>query len=131
MFSAIDVHKGGGMRCATSGGSIGAVVRVSAGFFRMLGVVPALGRDFFDGRGSARKHRDAIITDAAWHSRFGGRPDIVGQTISLSGDPTPSSASCRPLSLRATRRAEFWMPFRATGGCDLRRSCHSLTVSHD
>jgi len=129
VFSGIEAHKGGGLALSSaSGAQLVPSARVTAGFFRVLGVVPAVGRDFVESEDQPSATRVAIITDAAWHSRFGGRPDIVGQTISLSGDPTTIVGVLPPSFHFAPRgAAEFWLPFRATGGCDLRRSCHSMT----
>ena len=57
--------------------------RVSAGYFRVLGVHPALGRDF-------RRHDDreggpsrVILSDALWRRHFGGDPDILERPIVL------------------------------------------------
>ena len=59
---------------------------VSAGIFRILGVRPALGRDF-------TKQDDApgvgvvIISDRLWRQRFGADPTIVNRSIQLDGRP--------------------------------------------
>jgi putative ABC transport system permease protein len=58
--------------------------RVSAGYFRALGVHPAMGRDFevaddrFNGPGVA------IISDSLWRRRFAGDAAIVGRDIKLN-----------------------------------------------
>ncbi len=60
---------------------------VSAGFFRVLGVSPALGQDFRIGddvRGGARV---VILSDALWRRRFRGDRAILGRPITLDGDP--------------------------------------------
>ena len=53
-------------------------LRVSASAFRMLGVAPQLGRTFTPDEDTPG-HNVALISDALWQSRFGSRPDIVGQ----------------------------------------------------
>lgn len=53
--------------------------------FTTLGIVPEAGRNFTtqeEGPGGANV---AIISDSFWHNHFGGRHDIVGQTLNLDG----------------------------------------------
>jgi macrolide transport system ATP-binding/permease protein len=52
--------------------------RVSAGFFRTLGVRPALGRDFHDGEDSPGAPHTTMLSYAAWKERYGGNPDVLG-----------------------------------------------------
>jgi predicted permease len=59
---------------------------VSSSFFSVLGVQPALGRDFQpddDRRGAAPV---AIISNRFWKERFGGDPSVVGRNVALNGD---------------------------------------------
>ncbi len=65
---------------------VGAV-RVSSSLLPMLGVSAARGRVFtpdddMPGRGAA-----AILTHGMWTRRYGGRPDVVGKSIALNGQP--------------------------------------------
>jgi putative ABC transport system permease protein len=57
--------------------------RVSAGYFRVLGVPPMLGRDFDPSDDQLNAPRVAIISDGLWRGRFGGDSTIVGQQIKL------------------------------------------------
>src|SRR5580704_11552916 len=59
--------------------------RVSDGFFRTLGVIPTLGRDFYDGEDIKSASGTLLLSYAAWQKRFGGRADVVGQTVTLNG----------------------------------------------
>ena len=56
---------------------------VTTNLFRVLGVAPALGRDFRDGPDFQGDERSVILTDAAWKKRFGGDPNILGRNIAL------------------------------------------------
>jgi predicted permease len=65
---------------------VGAV-RVSSSLLPMLGAPAARGRLFTPdddkpGRGGA-----AILTHGMWTRRYGGRPDVVGKSIALNGQP--------------------------------------------
>jgi len=55
--------------------------RVSADFFPLLGASPALGRTFLPEEYSITADGVAMITYEYWQSRYGGDPDVLGQTI--------------------------------------------------
>ncbi len=63
------------------------IARVSANFFSLLGVQPQLGRTFTEDEGRPEGKYVVMISDALWHSRFGGDRNVIGQTITL--DTTP------------------------------------------
>ena len=56
---------------------------VSANFFRVLGIVPMLGRDFTLADESDAS-RPIILSHRFWVTEFHASPDIVGKTITLS-----------------------------------------------
>ena len=60
---------------------------VSDGFFRTLGVKPILGRDFYYGEDWPEAARTTLITYATWQKRYGGNPNVLGQTVVLDNDP--------------------------------------------
>ncbi|MEO7133375.1 MAG: ABC transporter permease, partial [Vicinamibacterales bacterium] len=84
----------------------------SSGFLRMFGLQPSTGRDFTPDEDS-RRLPVAILDGGTWAGRFGGDPNIVGQTIRLDGTPhvvigvTP--AGFRPL----LQTVEVWIPLGA------------------
>ncbi|HYY41541.1 MAG TPA: ABC transporter permease, partial [Pyrinomonadaceae bacterium] len=57
--------------------------RVSAGYFSVLGVSPALGRDFQASDDRLNGPAVAIISDGLWRRRFGGDGAIIGQQVTL------------------------------------------------
>lgn len=57
--------------------------RVSACYFRVLGVAPALGRDFQEGDDYFRGPNVAILSDQLWQRRFGRDKTIIGRQITL------------------------------------------------
>ena len=57
--------------------------RVSDGFLRLLGVRPALGRDFLPSEDVAGANRVVLLSDGLWRRRFGADPAIAGRTIRL------------------------------------------------
>jgi predicted permease len=63
-----------------------AVGSVSANFFSLLGVQPALGIGFEPGDDApGRPAARIVLTDALWRTRFAGNRQIVGTTLRLDG----------------------------------------------
>jgi predicted permease len=72
-----------------TGGSFPEQLRsaqVSADFFRLFGARTALGRTFTQQEDSPTGERVAVLSYRLWASRFNNDPNVVGRTISLSGD---------------------------------------------
>jgi len=65
-----------------------AVARVTADFFRVIGVSPAHGRAFTRDEDRKGNNDVVVLSDQLWQSRFGGRADLIGSTIDLDGRPT-------------------------------------------
>ena len=57
--------------------------RVTAGFFDVVRVHPAIGRRFTVDHEVEGNHRVAILSDALWRRRFGADPEIIGRLIPL------------------------------------------------
>ena len=55
---------------------------VSGGFFQVLGVDPAIGR-LFTVAEDRTDAPDAVISYTYWQRRFGGRPDVLGRTLTI------------------------------------------------
>jgi predicted permease len=128
VFSSLDVY---GMRGLVLKAPAGAEslrgTRVSDGFFRTLGVIPVLGRDFYTGEDLPGAPPTVMLSFASWQKRFGGRQDIIGQQLTLN-DISHTIVGVLPESFQfaPTGSSEFWVTLHPAGGCDLRRSCHSL-----
>jgi putative ABC transport system permease protein len=60
--------------------------RVSADYFRALGVEPALGRNFEAADDQHKGPNVVILSDGLWRRRFASDPSIVGQQVTLDGD---------------------------------------------
>lgn len=60
---------------------------VSPNLFAMLGVSPALGRNFISepmGSGTSKNANTAILSDAAWKEAYGADPAILGKNIRIN-----------------------------------------------
>src|SRR6185503_8595787 len=128
VFDSLDVYNQRGYVISTPAGvEMVDSARVSAGFFRTLGVGPVLGRDFAEGEDLPGAPRTLMLSYASWQKRFGGKPEIVGQTIT-SDDVQFTVIGVLPQSFHfaPVENAEFWVVLNQIGGCFTRRSCHSL-----
>lgn len=97
--------------------------RVSDGFFRTLGVKPALGRDFYYGEDRPEAPRTTLLTYGAWQKRYGGSPNVLGQTVVLDGDPYIIVGILpRDFSFAPAEPADFWAILKPNS-C---RGCHGL-----
>lgn len=128
VFTSLEAWSGTGYLLSTPAGIHPApAARVSDGFFRTLGIVPVLGRDFHDGEDLPGAPQTVMLSYAAWQKWFGGRQDVAGQAVTLSGSSyTIIGVLPRDFQFAPRGPAEFWTTLHATGSCDLRRSCHNL-----
>src|SRR5205814_8615983 len=60
-------------------------MRVSAGFFALLGRPPSLGRDIEQADEIEGSPDVVILSHSLWMRRFQGDPGVVGRTVRLSG----------------------------------------------
>jgi predicted permease len=60
---------------------------VTAGYFHVLGLKPALGREFDRLAEVKGNGLQVILSDRLWRTRFAAAPDIVGRKITLNAQP--------------------------------------------
>jgi putative ABC transport system permease protein len=60
-------------------------MKVTDGFFAMLGAQPQLGRDFLPEEDQPGRNNVVILSNGLWQRRFGGDPKILNQALTLSG----------------------------------------------
>jgi putative ABC transport system permease protein len=64
------------------------MARVSPGFFQLLGTSPTLGRTFSDDtEAGAIDANRVILSHGLWQRRFGGRRDVIGETLLVNEQP--------------------------------------------
>jgi putative ABC transport system permease protein len=61
-----------------------SAIRVSWNFFHMLGVRPALGRDFRADEDNPDRWRVLLISDRLWRRRFAADPSTVGRVVTMN-----------------------------------------------
>ena len=100
--------------------------RVTANFFPTLGVAPMLGRGFTPEEEVGGDDFVVVLGHGFWQRQFGGRPDIIGQTLSLSGQPY-QVIGIAPPDFRFWRDVDLWAPAR-TDIADANRRSEYLSV---
>src|SRR5262245_37921489 len=87
--------------------------RVSVGYFRALGVLPVLGRDFDDRDDRLNGPNVVILGDGVWRRRFAGDPAIVGRQITLN-DALYTVVGIMPRTFEnvLSPAAEIWAPLQ-------------------
>jgi predicted permease len=60
-------------------------LRVSAGFFSVLGAKPFLGRTFLPSEEILGNDREVVLSYGLWKQRYGGDATLVGRTIRVDG----------------------------------------------
>jgi putative ABC transport system permease protein len=73
-----------------TGGTVPEQVRsgqVSADFFRLFGAQPMLGRTFTAEDDRVGGPKVAVLSKQLWQRRFDSKPGVIGQTMSLAGEP--------------------------------------------
>lgn len=128
VFRSLDAyHRTGFILTTRSGAEAANAARVSAGFFRTLGVAPILGRDFAPGEDQAGAIKTVLLSHRAWEQRFSRDPKIVGTSITLDdASYLIIGVLPRDFHFAPAEPAEFWAPLNPQGGCETRRSCHNL-----
>jgi putative ABC transport system permease protein len=61
--------------------------KASASLLPLLGVQPVPGRNFLKQEDYKGRDQVCLLGSALWQQRFGGNPKIIGQTITLDGNP--------------------------------------------
>jgi predicted permease len=87
--------------------------RVSAGFFRVLGVQPLIGREFTAEEDHPGGPPLVVLGYGVWKGAFAGDRSVIGRTVLLRGEPH-TVLGVMPNGFMTDARAEVWTPLRAT-----------------
>lgn len=95
-----------------SDGDVAELLRgrvVSWTYFALLGIRPALGRDFTEVDGRPGNSPAVIVSHGFWRQRLGGRPDAIGRPIRLDGSDYTLAGVLPRLVGPLERRQEFFV----------------------
>ena len=83
--------------------------RVSYNFLSVLGVAPALGRDFRQSDDVPGCKKVALISDGLWKRRFGSSTDTIGKEIIVDGVPREIIGVLQP-KVKVPRLSQIYLP---------------------
>jgi MacB-like periplasmic core domain len=86
-------------------------LRVSTGFFRVLGVKPLVGREIDPAEDRAGGPAVVVLSHALWGREFGADSSIIGKRILLRGEPY-TVVGVMPEGFTSTPPADLWTPLR-------------------
>jgi predicted permease len=105
-------------RDATFGGDEGGqparVAYATAGYFRVLGALPTMGRGFLHSEDEGPgQHPVVVVSHGFWQEQLHGRPDVLGQSVPLDGIPY-TVIGVAPPEFRGARAnmngVDLWVP---------------------
>jgi predicted permease len=89
-------------------------VRVTSGFFDVMGMAPRIGRTFVPAEDVPGNGQVVVLGERLWRERFNGDVNVIGRTVQLDDRPfevvgvMPQAFSFPPSVLGA--RVDFWAP---------------------
>ncbi len=84
--------------------------RVTASFFDVLGVRPALGRGFAPGEDRPGAGRVVVLSHRIWQERLRGDPGAIGRQIVVNDVPRTIVGIMPPRFAYPARHVELWLP---------------------
>ncbi|WP_405284016.1 ABC transporter permease [Gaopeijia maritima] len=100
---------------------------VTADFFRVFGVEPAIGRPFTDEANEPGAAPRVVLSHGLWVRRYGSDPALVGRTIRIGGEPV-EVAAVMPEGFQFPSQAQLWTPLQFSQAQLDDRNWHFLTI---
>src|SRR5581483_716935 len=91
--------------------------RVSAGYFRVLGVLPVLGRAFTEDEDRVNGPAVTVLSHELWTRVFNSDPSVVGRSVMLRGEPY-TVVGVMPAAFHADGPVDVWTPVRPCARCE-------------
>jgi putative ABC transport system permease protein len=84
---------------------------VTAGTLRALGATPLTGRLFTERETEvATREPSAILNEAVWRTRYGSRPDMLGRSLVINGQPFTVVGIMKPGFSAPLGTPDVWLP---------------------
>jgi predicted permease len=99
--------------------------RCTANLFAVLGVKPALGRDFAPGEDAPGAGPVVLISAELWQRRFGAVPDVVGKSLTVD-DRSYTIVGVVPASFTLYRGIDVYVPMGQWGNSALQNRSAGL-----
>jgi putative ABC transport system permease protein len=107
------------------------LMNVTADFFPMLGMPPALGRLPSPEEDQEGRNQVVVLSDRLWRERFGGDPAVLGKSLQVGTEIVTVIGVMPPQftdPLRRRTRADLWRPFGLTPVRMNPKNTENLTV---
>lgn len=104
--SGVDLKAGSRVQYVSDG-------RISEHYLNVLGVLPALGRNFTAEEDSPHGPKAAILSYRLWQKMFGGNRDVLGHAIELKGEPY-TVVGVLPKGAHTPQNAEVYTALQAS-----------------
>jgi predicted permease len=109
-FSAMAISRGFGFSLLGAGEAERVTARlVSADFFSVLDVKPALGRGFAPGEDEPGVQPLVVISSDLWQRKFGAAPDVIGKGATLD-DKSYTIVGVLPANFSLFRTTDVYVP---------------------
>ncbi|HLH56832.1 MAG TPA: ABC transporter permease [Verrucomicrobiae bacterium] len=102
--------------------------RISANTFTLLGAKPLQGRDFVQEEETYGRHHVVLLAYECWRKRFGGDPNILGQSLTLDGEPYQVVGVMPPRMQYPNPNVEIWTPLAFNPSQLSQRHNHSYSA---
>jgi predicted permease len=116
-FEAVATYAGGRVTVTGLGEPVQlAVQHGSADLASFMGMQPLIGRMFTAGELAGEGAHVVLLSHGLWRSRFGGRADVMGETLHLNGEPWTVIGVLPPDIVRPDALPEpvdLWLPLSA------------------
>jgi putative ABC transport system permease protein len=99
--------------------------RVSAGFFRLAGRTPTLGRAFLPEEMLQGADRVIVLSHGLWQRRFGADPTVVGRAVRLNGEAW-TVVGVMPEDFVFPAGTQLWVPLALSPAAAADRSTRNL-----
>ena len=101
---------------------------VTANFFPLLGIKPALGRPFLSEEDKPEAHRVVVINHSLWQQRYGGERSIIGRPLLLNGEKY-TVVGVMPAGFQfLDSHVRLWVPIAFTSETLAQRNAHYLNI---
>jgi putative ABC transport system permease protein len=103
------------------------VQRVSASYFKVLGVDATLGRTFAPSEDQVGNDQEVVLSNRIWQSRFGADPKVIGRNITLDSKNYTIIGVLPANSTFDRTWAVMWLPL-AFSPANMTRNYHWLSA---
>jgi putative ABC transport system permease protein len=130
VFADMAVYRGWPFTLTGAGQPLGVFgLRVSAGFFPVLGVKPLLGRGFLYEEDSPGEDGVVIISYGLWQGHFAADPNIIGRKLTIN-DVSRTVIGVMPPDFRfESQETALWVPMAFTPADLNRRLGDTLVIA--